>query len=750
MATLTSKLIVSLIDQVTAPARGVASAVRHLQTASRANAVEMNAMRGKMVDSAAAAYALARALAQPIQSAIAFESAMADVAKVSGFDDGGLAAFGADLRRLATSEIPMAVTELAELAENAAASGIADSDLLNFTRMTAKAALAWGVSGGQAGEDLAKIKEALRLSIDETMLFADAINHLSDRTASTAPDLTQFARNVAAQGEFFGYSREESLAFGSAMISAGAEVSVASTSFRNMGKALTIGTAATARQKKAFATLGLDARKVAKGMQDDAVGTTLEVIKRIGQVPAEMRASVMSQMFGDEARGLAPLLGDLELLERSLGYVANKTDYAGSVQEEFARRAATTEFNLQRLKNQVDGVALAIGNALLPAINGAAQAVAPMLIAMADFAAAHPEIVQAVVAIVGGLVALRVATLATRWSWLFLKGAMLDTALAMSKSVAWILAVINPLNLVRNAVGALRIALMMSGIGLILAGIAAAGLWIYNNWEGLTAFFQGFGRAFMGAIEPIMPVLQPVVDAGRAMLDWVMGLLGPVDASTAEWAGWGEVVGTLVANAILKVLEIGRQIIDFYVGFYSAVFSAIGDMIGLGAAIMQQIWDGVVFKFNEMLDWFRSWPGLILEAIGKIDIGSVIMANLPPWLTQLLGGGEGAAPAGPAPRAIGGAFAAGGAIRGGMTALVGEYGPELITTTRSGWVHTADETAGMMGGRGGGGPITVNLGGIVVNGMTDPTAAAKEVWRLAKEEFQDQLGGIFADIEYGG
>lgn len=759
MAVITSKLIVALIDQISAPARGVAQVVKNLQAQSRANAMQMNEMRGQMVDAAAAAYALGRALADPIGKAVAFESAMADVAKVSDFSDSGLAQFGEDLRRLSTSEIPMAVTELAALAENAAAAGIADSELLEFTRMTAKAALAWGVSGGQAGEDLAKIREALRLSTEETMLYADAINHLSDRTASTAPDLTEFARRVAAQGEFFGFSKEETLAFGSAMVSAGAEVEVASTSFRNMGRALTKGTSATAAQQRAFKKLGLDAAKVAAGMQQDAVGTTMEVITRLGQLPAEMQAAAMGDLFGDEARALAPLLGNLELLERTLGYVADETEYAGSVSAEFAKRAQTTEFNLQRLKNQVDGVALAIGNALLPAINGVAAAVGPVLIAMADWAAANPQIVQAIVALVGGLVALRVAAIATRWAFLFMKGGILDAALIMARSAAGFLALINPLNLVKNAVMALRMALMMSGIGLVLAGIAAAGTWIYNNWEGLVSFFQGFGTGLVSALEPVMPAIQPIIDGGAAILDWITGLLGPVDASAEDWRGWGEAAGSAVGDAVMAVVTKGAEIIAWFTALPGEIAGAVAGMYDVGVQIIQGIWDGLVSKFGELLEWFASWPAMILNAIGKIDISSLIIANLPPWLTQLFGGGG--APSGPAaqfdprypdlpvPLAADGARAAGGSIVGGKTYLVGEEGPELFTPGGSGWVHTAKETAGMLGGRQLAG-LTLQLGGVSISGVSDPEQAYQMIKERLAADLRDALSGIYADIEYAG
>lgn len=854
MAVLTSKLIVQLIDQISAPARGAAAAVRELQTMANRNAMQMNAMRGQMVDAAAAGLALARGLSQPVQQAMAFESAMADVAKVSDFSEAALNGFGKDLRRLATSEIPMAVTELAALSENAAASGIAGEDLLDFTRMTAKAALAWGVSGGQAGEDLAKIREALRLNIDETMTYADAINHLADNTASQAPDLVKFTRYVAAQGEFYGYSKEQTLAFGSAMISAGAETEVAATSFRNMGRALTKGAGATDRMKKAYQTLGLDATKVAKSMQEDAVGTTMEVIKRLGQLPKEMQASIMSDLFGDEARALAPLLGNLELVERTLGYVNDEAAYAGSVQAEFEKRLKTTEFSLQRLKNQVTDVAMSIGNALLPVIRTAADVFGPYLLAMSDWISANEEIVRTVIGIVAGIVALRVGVIAARWAFLFLKGAILDTALVAAKGVAGLLGLLNPLNLVKNAAMLARSALLFSGVGLVLAGIAMAGLWIFNNWEGLTAFFQGFGDAFMGAIQPIMPVLQPVVDAGQQLLDWVMGLVGPVDASREEWAGWGAVMGGAVAGGILAVVDgvknigkwitstatnagnLGEKLKAFSVSFVMEALPAFLEWIegvaksglsllasfaapvvdgflqwlrdaglegiamalefALGAIpqVLDWIWQIAKTGINLMAQFYLHAVPPILEWLWGIGSNLVLAATMslhllddlltwiinavqngvsfalniqwpepPGWLTwlmnegaKLLGfGGDGGVVAGPGTPVkqydewdlpIPGK-AVGGSIAGGQTYLVGEEGPELITPSRSGWVHTAGETAGMMGSRGAGG-ASISFGDIIIQAASDPEATARQVLAVLQGQLQDALDGIHADTEW--
>src|SRR5690606_17533163 len=102
-----------------------------------------------------------------------------------------------------------------------AQAGVPETDLFDFTRTVAKAAVAWDMNAATAGEALAKIRTALRLSNDEVSAYADAINHVSDQTAASAPDMIDFTNRVAAQGEFFGFAKEETLAFGAAMIAAG-------------------------------------------------------------------------------------------------------------------------------------------------------------------------------------------------------------------------------------------------------------------------------------------------------------------------------------------------------------------------------------------------------------------------------------------------------------------------------------------------------------------------------------------------
>ncbi|NKB79861.1 hypothetical protein HED49_19515 [Ochrobactrum daejeonense] len=59
-----------------------------------------------------------------------------------------------------------------------------------------------------------------------------------------------------------------------------------------------------------------------------------------------------------------------------------------------------------------------------------------------------------------------------------------------------LIGLLNPLRLVSVALRALKIALIGSGIGAIVVGIAMAGTWIYNNWQGIKELLAGIGEGF--------------------------------------------------------------------------------------------------------------------------------------------------------------------------------------------------------------------------------------------------------------
>lgn len=234
---------------------------------------------------------------------------------------------------------------------------------------------------------------------------------------------------------------------------------------------------------------------------------------------------------------------------------------------------------------------------------------------------------------------------------------------------------LNPLRLVTVALNGLKLALIGTGIGAILVGIGMAGAWIYNNWSGIGTAFEAFKGAFMRAIEPIMPVIQPVIDGFGWLWDAVSNLIGPVDEMGGGWAAAGIAVGRFVGETIVAIVQLPGRIVAF-----------VGEMIDAGMQLAQGMWDGIKRKIDEMVAWFKELPSRIIAAIGSIDIGSMIKwPSMPSWL----GGGGGSST--PVEQR-----ASGGPVRAGGTYLVGEEGPELVTFGQSGLVHDAMKTARIM------------------------------------------------------
>nr|WP_280819041.1 phage tail tape measure protein [Tianweitania sediminis] len=337
-----------------------------------------------------------------VGGALEFESAMADVRKVLDVNDEQFA----NIRRQITGmsrELPVAASGIAEIYANAAQSNVPLAELGKFAEMVAKVSVAWDTTQGETSSALAEIKTQLGMGVDDIGLYADALNHLSNNTAAKAPKLVEFSRVVAATGELYGFGAQQTLAFGGAMIAAGAQSEVAATSFRNMGRALTMGARATKSQRQAYSRLGIDSVKTAKSMQKNALKTTLDVIDKIQQLPEWERVSIASALFGDEARALMPIINNATELRRQLDMVGDRTNYAGSAFKEYVTRAGTVGNVLEILQNKFADSFRSVGDSMLPSIREAALGIGDILDSLGERATPLTQMTAAFKGFMNGL-----------------------------------------------------------------------------------------------------------------------------------------------------------------------------------------------------------------------------------------------------------------------------------------------------------------------------------------------------------
>ena len=463
--------------------------------------------------------ALAAPFVMGVQAAMKFETAMADVRKVVDFESPAqFAAMSDDVLDL-SERLPMAADGIAQIVAAGGQSGIAREELAAFAEDAVKMGVAFDLTADQAGGMMAKWRTAFKLSQGEVVALADQINYLGNSGPANAQQISKIVTSIGPLGEIAGLASGQIAAMGATLAGVGIAEDVAATGMKNFMLTLTAGSSATKAQQQAFKALRLDSAEMAKGMQEDAQGTIKRVLLAVSKVSGDKQAAVLTQLFGKESVGaIAPLLTNLDLLSSNFDKVADSTQYAGSMQAEYATRAATTQNNLQRLQNRVVRLGISVGSALLPPFNDFMDTIGPVISGVAELAAANPWLVKGILGAAVGFGVLRVAVMAS------------TMALTLMNAVA----TMSPIGLLVRAIAL--------AAGFLIANWDTVGPWFAELWEGIKGvamagwelFKQVAGFTPLGMIiknwEPIVawmkglwervkPYVQPIMDAAA----WAMG-----------------------------------------------------------------------------------------------------------------------------------------------------------------------------------------------------------------------------------
>ncbi|EOX3824615.1 phage tail tape measure protein [Enterobacter quasiroggenkampii] len=380
------KAIITAVDQLTGPMKGMQRELKGFQK-------EMGSLA---LGAAAAGTAILGALALPVNAAIGFESKMADIRKVvDGLDDKkAFAQMSDDILTLST-QLPMAAEGIAEIVAAGGQAGIARSDLMQFANDAVKMGVAFDTTAEDSGQMMAQWRTAFKLTQDDVVVLADKINYLGNTGPANAKKISDIVTRIGPLGGVAGVASGEIAAMGATIAGMGVESEIASTGIKNFMLSLTAGNSATKAQKQALSFLKLNPKQLAEDMQKDSRGAMLKVLDSLAKVPKAKQAAVMNALFGKESlSAIAPLLTNLDLLRTNFNRVADAQEYGGSMQKEYASRAATTENQLVLLKNSVNAISVTLGDTFLPAINEAAKAVMPYLEQLRTFVRANPELVQ--------------------------------------------------------------------------------------------------------------------------------------------------------------------------------------------------------------------------------------------------------------------------------------------------------------------------------------------------------------------
>lgn len=357
--------------------------------AKQANAWSKTAQKAAQIATAAFAAvgtATAAATVVSVKNAISYESSMADVAKVvDGLkdDNGELTAqyyeMSDTLLELST-RIPMTAEELTQIAAAAGQSGIARKEIVGFAEDAAKMGVAFDTTADQAGTWMAQWRTAFKMNQKEVTTLADQINYLGNVSGANALQLSSIVTAVGSLGDVGGLSAAQIAAIGDTMASVGVGEDVAATGIAKMITTMTAGSAATEKQSKVLKKLGIDATDLADRMQTDAQGAIIDFMEALQKLPKAEQAAALKNYFGQESiKPISALYTNLDELKKHFNQVADASLYAGSMEDEYASRSATTENSIQLAKNALMRLSITYGQMFAPYVKLAADKVTEFL-----------------------------------------------------------------------------------------------------------------------------------------------------------------------------------------------------------------------------------------------------------------------------------------------------------------------------------------------------------------------------------
>ena len=438
--------------------------------------------------------ALGASLAAPINSAMKFESAMADVKKVVDFSTAdGFQKMSDSLKELSRT-IPLTVEGLAQITASGGQLGVKENDLIAFTTNVAKMSTAFDMLPDEAGKSMATLSNVFDVPITKLTALGDAINHVSNNSAATARNIVPALAKAGGAAKQFGLSAEKTVALVGTLIAMGRAPEEAGTATAAILQRLQLAEKLGPKAEAAFRKIGISAKVFGRMISEDAQGALTKFFDAVEKIQGQDRAGVLVDIFGKNySSTVATLVGSLEKYREQLKLISDPNSYLGSMEKEFVTRAATTENSLQLLKNSLSELSIVLGESLMPTVNSLFQSIGNVLKTVAYWISANPELTRTITHLVGGLISAKLATFALGYASTFLFGG------------------INKLVMIFKG---LRLGLSLVGVTfksflgwpIAIAGVALA---VYKNWSDVKQFLQNIWTP----VEPYWIKFKSIIDS---------------------------------------------------------------------------------------------------------------------------------------------------------------------------------------------------------------------------------------------
>lgn len=172
-------------------------------------------------------------------------------------------------------------------------------------------------------------------------------------------------------------------------------------------------------------------------------------------------------------------------------------------------------------------------------------------------------------------------------------------------------------------------AFVATGVGAILIALAAAGTWIYNNWEGLGNLFQGFAEGIRRDFPAIGESMDWLSEKFTSLTNFFTDATGKVNVSQKTWYNWGLEAGKSVAGFADEVISMAGVVQDYFVNQIPGYMGQLSTKAG-------EAWDGLVFKLENKLGLLKGKFLAWIQELKDSFVGFFDGLEPPEWLKWVM------------------------------------------------------------------------------------------------------------------
>ncbi|EOV9528857.1 phage tail tape measure protein [Bacillus cytotoxicus] len=631
---------------------------------SERNAQMLNGLeraQGSLLTTGAAATAAGGAiiagLGASVKTAANFEEAMSKVAAISGASKSQLGQLSEQAKQLGAST-KYSASEAAEGMQYLAMAGFKTEEIMKAMPGMLDLAASGALDLGAAADISSNIMSSFGLSADRAGHTADVLAYSASNANTNVSQMGEAMKYAAGTAHTVGFSMEETAAAIMAMGNSGLQGSVAGQAF-----ATSLGRLAkpTKEMKKTMDQLNLSFFD-AQGKIKPLPSIVKELEDKTGKMTAQQKSATLTTLFGAEAyKNWAALLaegsGKLEKNTRAL----EQADGAAS------KMAKTMTDNLNgqiiELKSGLEGAAIALGNALLPAIKWVVSGLQGAVSWFNSLSSGTKTTIAVITAIIGifvslvGVLGIILAIIPSMVSgFTLLAGAMGLTAGAFAGIIGTTLAVIGVVaaigvaivvlynkcttfrNIVNSAINGVK-----SAFDSLMVKVNQVKSFITTAWSGIKAIFggnTGKGVSILSSIglspQTIRSTITIINGVRNAIVRGMSGIMNTVrsignginkfwsqhgqkitQSASKIWNNVKMVVGTVLSG----ISSVVRTVLTWVANFWNANGTQIMNFVSIA-------WRGIWTTISTTLSVIGSIVSSVLSAIASFwsAHGSQIMS----------------------------------------------------------------------------------------------------------------------------